>query len=785
MEVPYLIRLRNFVQNINENRDMAWGIPLSYKSNVEPYLSAASKSELSRTLNIPMSFLQGAKDNTIKYTKLLNELNDILISEKVLLEQQIASALEVRRVTILWWRGLSENDKKNLALFGNSIRFKKYIRNWRGGKNYEIITELGIELNNELILLGILKADYLSVVDRNALLDKNFIKRRSESGARWDQLGCKNIDNYNDFVRAESTTEPFVQLKQLAAIVQNSYSNRSSKSNSRDAYKHLCNYLIICNIKETSNLEDILDEFILVRFKQDYLIPLLDSNEMSPNTVPTILSAIRKMLDRAISLKDFNFYSYCNVGFSTRGRTTDAYKPYTLSERASIHDAIQNEIDDILLLLKPYEVTGFGENPIGKNDQIISGKSTLENARYLFENDLNCLPVYFNSVDTVSGNAFLSIVTKHEIGLHELYKSWGVLSRIDMNTLSPFLFRLAQITGMNADPLCDLTIDDLVMSHETTQMPCLRYWKERSTGQKELHLDLFDAKLQWLTKKQGIEVKQIFENIIKLTSNFRSDASEDINRDLFIYKSSGSATFNKVISLSKSKENRHVLYGNFVKRHQLKSDFGKPLAFSITRFRPTFVSEMIDAGVSIREIQLMLGHSNIRTTVNYLDRLDFNRIARGKLNNALNDIHKRVVIGASSKDAPKSNKYESNPDRVIFKTPLSGCSNIFSPPEFIRNSSLYVKGQPCSQYNKCLSCENVMITIDKLPQLFAMQRDYTLIMQRNRIMETPYGVVIEENLSILDEILNPKKSDFSIEDLEYSEKLSIFEETAVIDEVTG
>ena len=167
----------------------------------------------------------------------------------------------------------------------------------------------------------------------------------------------------------------------------------------------------------------------------------------------------------------------------------------------------------------------------------------------------------------------------------------------------------------------------------------------------------------------------------------------------------------------------------------------------------------------------------------YLDRLDFNKVARNKVKKALQDIHDKVI--SSKEEASTSKDYLNNKQKVIFTTPLAGCSNIFQPPDFIKKSALYVEGQACSQYNKCLGCDNVLLTASHLPELFAMRRDYLLMMQTSRIMDTPYGVVIEENLLLLEEILSPTKSDFSPDELKEGERLSKFVETSVIDGVTA
>lgn len=774
-------RLRTYVDEIKANPEKAWEIPVANKVKKDNYYAMASHTALSKKLGISTYSLGGYRGNSQSYTLLMKELNGIMIREGVLIERTISSALELRRVTMLWWRGLSEEQKRNLEHFGNSIRFRRYIKGWRGGKNYEKLMEFGEVLNKELIDMGILRNDYLSVEERNNLLNKEFIPKREAISQRWRDLEKLSLESVEDLLETNSSEEPFVQLKHLVASVMSSYSAKSSKRNFQGAYKHLCVFLKKSNINTSSSLKDILSEYLLVRFKQDYIVPKMEGGSMSPSTAPNLISAIRTILKRAIAIKGLEFYGYIDVEFITKGRTTDSYKPYFKQERVDIDLAIKKDIDDTNLLRKPYEKIGVGTYPLDSKGLIKPGFGTIENARHLFEEYLNCTPVYFNSAETIEEKGFIKIVQRLELGLHEIYRNWGVLSIIDANVIAPFAFRLAQITGMNADSIFNLCIDDFVKSHETISKPCLRYWKERSTGEKELILDLFEAKLQWLSKKQSVEVQSIFEDVLELTAGIREEADDSIKNKLFIFKSSGVRTFGKIKSFSNLKGRK--IYTNFVNKHSLKNVEGKPLEFKISRFRSTFVSEMLEAGVSIREVQLMLGHSNIETTMNYLDKLDFNRFARKKLFEALSNIHQRVIVQKQNHADP----YEGggNPERIIFSTPLSGCANIFSPPDFIRNMPNYIKGQACSQYNKCLACENVMLAVHHLPMLFAMRRDYLLLMQRNRIKETPYGYVVEENLALLDEVLNPKKSDFSIEDLERAEKLAIYEETGIVDGVTA
>jgi len=76
-----------------------------------------------------------------------------------------------------------------------------------------------------------------------------------------------------------------------------------------------------------------------------------------------------------------------------------------------------------------------------------------------------------------------------------------------------------------------------------------------------------------------------------------------------------------------------------------------------------------------------------------------------------------------------------------------------------------------------------MITALNLPHIFALGRDYRKAMQISRIMDTPYGKVIIENLGIIEDIIGPN-SDFSEDELAQADAESDFiESTILIDSV--
>lgn len=179
-----------------------------------------------------------------------------------------------------------------------------------------------------------------------------------------------------------------------------------------------------------------------------------------------------------------------------------------------------------------------------------------------------------------------------------------------------------------------------------------------------------------------------------------------------------------------------------------------------------------------------MGHKHLETTLAYLDRMDFNHIARSKLDVALRELHESAAeladnLSSSEPEADLINVVNLDGPQVVFKTPLASCRNIFNPPEFIKKLSSYVPGSPCALYNMCLGCENVLLTASNLPELFAMERDYLTLKEVSRIMDTPYGRVVRENLALLDGILH-SKSDFTPEELAEGRRLSEFVDTTVL-----
>ncbi|MGP5175052.1 MULTISPECIES: site-specific integrase [Psychrobacter] len=701
-------------------------------------------------------------------------------------EKSQATGLENRRKLLNWYRKLSEKEKRELPIFGNKICLSRMSSQKLPIKQYTLkfnaVRSAFDLIHHDLEKLGIIDPNYKSVVERTSEANVNR-KNSSESQIdRFNRLASRELNATNDFF-IPSKLEPFIQVEQLFASYCKTVASESGKSNYRAASTSFIKFLSDLHGTVPLNILIAFDQHLLSRYRK-HLEQKIIKEEISSHYANTNLSAVRKALYRLKQVSDIDYIFFDVGGFSV-SRETDIKKPFTMNERLQILDAIEKGIGESRAILTPYKKSGVGKNPLDKKGGRIYGLSTLDNARWLFENCLKCKPVHHNTAKSTIEKSFLAIIADSDKGLIEVYNEWGVPPMINIDVLIPYLLRLAQITGLNADSLLSLDIDDYVDSHKATSKPCLRYWKERSDGYKEYHLDLFNAELTWLTSSQAKSIKVIFEELDQLTGSFRQDIEDDAFKDrLFIYQSNSTKKHGRVSPLLGNKGKNAKALGaslsRFVKKYNLKNDEGDPLTLTISRFRPTFVSDMLRNGVTVREIQLMLGHSSLQTTLGYIDSLDFNSMSRMKIKDELEEIHQSTLDKQVEK-VPEDIKSKKNDELVTtFHTPLAECRNIFDPPNFVKNLSSYIPGTPCSQYNKCLSCDNVIITAKNLPEIFAMKRDYTLLTEHSRVMDTPYGHVISENLELIKGITEPELSNFSLEELENGRRLAEYIETTTL-----
>ncbi|MCK2120187.1 site-specific integrase [Pseudomonas sp. PNPG3] len=733
-----------------------------------------------------------------------------LAEQKIILDMCISGAIHLGesaagcnwRLKVLgWYKSLPEEDKRKLPIFGNKLSIRRGLTLVPGLEGieshlsrYASVASAYNEINEDLQRLGVISSDYQTVKERRE--NKEEYVPQEPILVDFKRLRMKEFVTVAD-LEAASEVKPFNDLKHAFAIASLKTASDSGEQNYLDAFNLLSRFFLERGLTGSEPIAVTLDAFILPRV-YSHLEQMIVRGELSPTFANTLLSAFRKTLTTIKNLKGYAGPDFMNCQGFDADRVTDQYRPYTSSERRRIAACVDEDILRNNALAQPYLLSGVGEDPVGANGQVKKGFSTLENARWIFENKLNCSVVgtrtYTRSSGDIYIDAFWRIVDRSGIGLREVLEGWGTHYVIDNQVIAPFAIKLGQITGLNADSLKYLNLGDFEPQHELTGRACLKYWKERSGGGKVMPVDLFDADITWLTTSQAEAVAKVFKDVEALTEGFRGAAPEKARNSLFIWQSSSPGAFLEVKSFTTGKNGFVTsVFNSYAQRKGILSDEGTPLNLTPARLRPSFISELVERGVPIREIQLILGHKNIKTTQAYLDRMDFNTFARVKLDVALRELHDRAVEAADLAIAPKQHEtqfenlievVQIDAPAVIFKTPLASCKNIFNPPDFIKRLSTYVPGRPCSMYNMCLGCENVLLTASNLPELFAMERDYRKLAEVSRVMDTPYGHVVHENLSLLESILGDK-SDFTAEELAEGRRFAEFVDTTILIDGVG
>ncbi|WP_296186567.1 site-specific integrase [Pseudomonas sp. UBA1879] len=701
---------------------------------------------------------------------------DAMRAEEIIVAGHSSTACDWRRRLLNWYEGMPAEKKLAIPTFGNGIKergFLSEISDLAGFSaartKFELVRITYEEILNDLRELGVLKANYQTVEQRIA--DKVVGEKTESLRDTFQALRAVHIHRLSDLANPEPE-RPFHHLLHLFSVSSMKSSSESGQQNFIEAFKNYRACLMEARYTGLECIQELVTPYALPKFRA-YLQDKIIERQLSTSHCSTMMSAARKMMARAAQIEDLGLTSFVQAaGFDTE-RETDQYRPYPQSVRNRISQAIEQEIEETNRRAQPYVRSYVGEDPVGPDGKVRRGFNTLDNARWIFENKLDCKPLGFESADRDDRyqNAFMKIVANSSTSIFDVYKAWGVQYQVDGRTVAPYIARLAQITGMNADSLLGLELDDFIERHDLTDRPCLLYWKERSEGEKMLPLDLFHAEISWLTTSQGRAVKQVYDDVKLLTRDVRRNAPVEIKYKLFIYRSSSPRQYGVINSFESSGETMlHKTLQKLSQDHGLLDEDGNPLKLTPSRFRPSFVSELIERGVSPREIQVLLGHKSLSTTMGYLDKLDFNPMARRMLNKVLQEMHQDTLD-----EAPKlipTKTIESAPQGTPLQSGLATCMNVFDPPDFIKALAGYDPSKPCSLFNKCLSCSNSIITVSHLPDLFALRRGYQRMMETNRVLDTPYAAVILDNLDVLNNILDPETSDFSADELAKAERLS-------------
>lgn len=575
-----------------------------------------------------------------------------------------------------------------------------------------------------------------------------------------------------DVMPEPSTADPYAQIKWIFSKKLGLNPSKTAK----DAYTQCLNKVIRWvseglgyGVDRLYWLGKGIDEYSLIRFRA-----FLEDVGVSNRNLGTLLSTFRQVMNLAIAEKYVGITDYLDSAVSSSGRGTDARLPYDSGEMAQIESALDNDIKNIRKIFSPYKVTGLGVAPEnrsmeGKRKSVLHGWWRNEdNMRWYFENMLECVPLQSLPETRVEHRNFFSSATNYHGGLNELYKRWGVTSRVGYEYILPYLFKIVSITGLNTSVALNLQVDSYQECHPITGRPYLRYSKPRGSGETDLHLGLLQSDILALDGYQNKMIKKLWGELLHLTSRFREKLPPQSRNLIFVYQ--GKSGRYRARDFFMPNSCLTTWSNDFSRRYKLIGRTGDPLNVTLSRFRPSLVSQLLGRGVDIYIVKDILGHASILTTFRYIDSHDFNPIARKEVKAALCMIRDNA---RGYQVSPKPVAQESSRrNDVVFSTPLSLCKNVFSPPNNIRKAAGIADGSPCTIFNMCLRCPNVLILREHLPNLYALRAQYLVAFEQG-VSSTPHRAALQQNLHVLNGLLDPETSDWEIEDLLEAERASL------------
>lgn len=457
-------------------------------------------------------------------------------------------------------------------------------------------------------------------------------------------------------------------------------------------------------------------------------------------------------------------------------RETKIREAYEDEELAVIREVITNATKYAMRVVAGYKPTGVGKDPRRVAGQAYvhpgEGWACWDNMVWYFENVLQCRPFYQTKENRERHPQFSSAAYTHYGGPSAVWRRLGVAPLIDSSLVFPLAMKLAMETGLNSESILRLKRDCYRASHPLTDLPFIRYYKERSKGEKDLHVALLDnphqADLHLLPKQSEI-IRRTVELILKLTEPLVAEAREEDKGYLMLVHSSRrfpkQARPHGVYVLDRgSLQNT----SGKIKRALTKAGYDNvPEYLNIGRFRPTVITKLVREGHDFFRVQLAVGHASARTTQRYLNSLKLAPQARREVSATLVQIHRnKEKIERAPK--PYATAVTQHQEGVIYKGVLCDCKNVFDPPDAVRRLPTFQEGQACTYWNMCLLCPNVLITRKHLPLLVSYAKEIELSVEGNNLTHVPNAPHYQKVAAVLEGIFQ----EFSEDDIEWAKQVA-------------
>ncbi|WP_208459341.1 site-specific integrase, partial [Burkholderia aenigmatica] len=197
--------------------------------------------------------------------------------------------------------------------------------------------------------------------------------------------------------------------------------------------------------------------------------------------------------------------------------------------------------------------------------------------------------------------------------------------------------------------------------------------------------------------------------------------------------------------------------GSILRGHQqFQAIFGKGFRFTISRCRPTLATNLVLAGATLFDVQVVLGHARIMTTATYLDEQKLKPAFNRTVSQALSEIAKRSRDASQvEKAVERAKQQEPENEKDAFYETLSGCgcTNPFNPSDDVRAATKYVKGTVCKFWNMCIRCDSAIVTERSLPKLLVYRRRVGAALETDSPAIRSRRELFEDTVQLIDGIL--------------------------------
>lgn len=576
---------------------------------------------------------------------------------------------------------------------------------------------------------------------------------------------------------------PHAQLEWLCGRYIRRYNNKQSIQSVQSAVKAYETFL-----KETGGYDENLlkdPRFHLLKHWDQYFLLHAEgywrSKGKSSHTIYKRIQILRNLFDFAVAdqLTATTFVIVPNSIYPVR--ETPQREAYEDEELAFISTIITPAVEWAKTLVAGYKPTGIGEDPLKKLALKKAASTELrqqadsssvwqwENIVWYFENVLNCEAIRKTEANLSKHGQFFHGAVSQYGSMEFVWRKLGVSPLIDADLMFPLAMKLCWETGLNPEVLANLRRDCFQPSHPLTGLPYLRYFKERSTGEKELHLTLLDSNDGGevpLTRKQSLVVQRTIELIRQLTEPLVSLANEE-DKDLLLIYQLNSPRGRKRGGVSRLIMKYISVWMCNLRASRGEGDEAVPPFINMSRFRATKITQMVREGRDICEIQAAVGHASVTTTSKYLSENRIAPIARREVSQTLQVIHENRVKFERNPLPYASGKDQSHAD-VIYKGVLCDCKNIYDPPLSVRRLPVYKEGQACSYFNMCLLCPNVIITRSHLPRLLTYRLEIKAALSDHNLRDAPHWAHYEKSLAVIEGAL----WEFDEKDIKWAEEIA-------------